>query len=266
MSDSCLQVLPPRLRIGRISVSATTMEEALDLLDRRLRQRQPAYVCIANVDAAVLSLTDRELRRIENESLFTVPDSMPLIWYARLVGNRRFHRVTGPDLMMEVLKASVPRGYTHYFYGDTEETLQKLRRAAQNRFPGVRILGTHSPPFRPPTAEEEQATIDEINRLEPSFVWVALGCPKQERWAGRVFPRIKSSIVVPVGAAFRFFIGEYRHAPRLMQLCGLEGIYWRGFQHPFESLKWYGYRGPIFAAMLLGALGKRLVKPISTDS
>jgi N-acetylglucosaminyldiphosphoundecaprenol N-acetyl-beta-D-mannosaminyltransferase len=89
-----------------------------------------------------------------------------------------------------------------------------------------------------------------------------LGCPKQERWVGKIFPRIKSSVVIPVGAAFRFFIGEYCHAPRLMQLCGLEGIYWRGFAHPIESVKWYGYRGPIFAALLLRALAKRLAKPL----
>ncbi len=252
--------LPPRFYIGRMGVSLVTLPQAMELLDRRVRSRQPAYVCAASVAGAVLSQRDPEFCRIENESFLTVPDSTPLTWCARLGGRRHVPRVSGPDLMIEVLKVSAQRGYTHYFYGDTDDTLRRMRQVAPIRFPGLQILGMRSPPFRPLTDEEEDRTIAEMNRLRPSFIWVALGCPKQERWVARIFPRIESSIVIPIGAAFRFLIGEYRHAPRLLQVCGCEGIYWRGFAHPIESAKWYSRHLPTFSVLLIGSLVKRLRK------
>jgi N-acetylglucosaminyldiphosphoundecaprenol N-acetyl-beta-D-mannosaminyltransferase len=262
MNDHFSEQLPPRFYIGRMGISVVTLQEALHLLDRRVRLRQPAYVCAANVEATVLSQRDPQFCRIQNESFMTVPDSMPLTWCAKLGGQRDIQRVSGPDLMIEVLKVSVEQGYTHYFYGDTEDTLQRVRQVAQTRFPGIQILGMHSPPFRPLTDEEERTAIDEMNRLSPSFIWVALGCPKQERWVARIFPRIKSSVVVPVGAAFRFLTGEYRHAPRLLQVCGLEGIYWRGFTHPIQSAKWYSHHIPAFSSLLIGGLARRLSRSI----
>jgi N-acetylglucosaminyldiphosphoundecaprenol N-acetyl-beta-D-mannosaminyltransferase len=262
MGRSLSEEMPPRFYIGKMGISVVTMEQALKLLVARHRDRKPAYLCAANVEATVLSQRDPDYCRIQNESFLTLADSMPLTWYSRAMGQRSVVRISGPDLMIEVLKISAQQGFTHYFYGDTEETLEKVRRLIGERFPGTRILGTHSPPFRPLTDAELDATIEEINRLEPSFVWVALGCPKQERWTARVFPSIRSSVVFPVGAALRFLIGEYRHAPRVLQRCGLEGVYWRGFTHPIQSAKWYGYHVPAFGSLLVTGLAKRLTQVV----
>jgi N-acetylglucosaminyldiphosphoundecaprenol N-acetyl-beta-D-mannosaminyltransferase len=266
MNDRRSPQLPPRFYIGKMGISVVTLPEAMHLLDQRVRCRQPAYVCAANVEATVLSQGDPQFCRIQNESFLTLPDSMPLTWCAKVGGQRDIQRVSGPDLMIEVLKVSAQRGYTHYFYGDTEETLQRMRQVVRTRFPGLQILGMHAPPFRPLTDEEEQTVLDDMNRLSPSFIWVALGCPKQERWVGRIFPRIRSSIVFPVGAAFRFLVGEYRHAPRLLQVCGLEGIYWRGFTHPILSARWYSHHIPAFSSLLIGGLARRLSRPIRSSS
>lgn len=262
MTEDLTVDVPHRVQIGKIGISVVTMEQALRLLVARQREHKPAYLCAANVEATVLSQRDPEYCRIQNESFMTLADSTPLTWYARMMGESRVERVSGPDLMIEVLKISTRHDFTHYFYGDTEETLEGVRRVVEERFPGTRIVGMHSPPFRPLTDAELNATIDEINTLEPSFVWVALGCPKQERWTARVFPSIKSSIVFPVGAALRFLIGEYRHAPKTLQRCGLEGVYWRGFTHPIQSAKWYGYHVPAFGSLLVTGLAKRLTQTV----
>lgn len=251
---------PRRFYIGKMGLSMVTMEQAVQLLMARQRTREPAYLCAANVEATVLSQRDPDYCRIQNESFLTLADSTPLTWYARLMGERRIERVSGPDLMIEILRISARNGYTHYFYGDTEETLERVRHVIGERFPGTRILRMYSPPFRPLTEAEVQATIDEINAFAPSFVWVALGCPKQERWTARVFPSIKSSVVFPVGAALRFLIGEYRHAPKTLQRCGLEGVYWRGFTHPVQSAKWYGYHAPAFGRLVVSGLARRLIQ------
>jgi N-acetylglucosaminyldiphosphoundecaprenol N-acetyl-beta-D-mannosaminyltransferase len=184
---------------------------------------------------------------------------MPLVWFARMAGVRDVVRITGPDVMLEILRMSPGGGYTHYFYGDTEETLRRIREVIQERFPGTVVRGTCSPPFRELTNAEVDAAVAEINRLQPSFVWVGLGCPKQERWIGRVISRIDASVLVGVGAAFRFLIGEYRHPPRVLQACGLEGMFWRGRHRPGYCASYYARHLPTYSRLFLKQLGLRLV-------
>jgi N-acetylglucosaminyldiphosphoundecaprenol N-acetyl-beta-D-mannosaminyltransferase len=250
---------PLRCYVGKVGISAVTMAQTLELLDGCTRHGRAAYVCVTNVHATVLAQRDREFCRIQNGSFLSVPDGMPLIWYARMMGERRIERVCGPDLMIELLRSSPQHGYTHYFYGDTAETLAKMKWMIEMRFPGTKILAMHSPPFRAPTDTEVRDTIGEINRLRPSFVWVGLGCPKQELWIGRVFPHIESSVLLGVGAAFRFLAGEYSHPPRILQVCGLEGICWRALRRPGYVVRWYAYHTPMFGCLFLKGVVRRFI-------
>ena len=247
-----------RCHIGKLGISIATMDQVLQAMVAAAQERRPAYVCVANIQTVVVSQNDAEFCRIRNESLLTVPDGMPLVWFARMAGVRDIRRVTGPDIMLETLRMSPRHGHTHYFYGDTDATLQEIRKVVRERFPGTVILGTYSPPFREPTDAEVDATVEEINRLRPSFVWVGLGCPKQELWIGRVFPRIESSVLVGVGAAFRFLIGEYRHPPKVFQGCGLEGMFWRGLRRPVYCARYYARNLPTYGRLFLRQLAFRV--------
>jgi N-acetylglucosaminyldiphosphoundecaprenol N-acetyl-beta-D-mannosaminyltransferase len=256
---------PPRYYIGAMGVSVTTMAQALRLLERQVRKKRPAYVCAANLEATMMAQRDARFRGIQNHSFLTVPDGMPLVWYARILGIRGVARVTGPDLLLEVLKISAQHGFSHYFYGDTCDTLAALKKVVADRFPGALVKGVHSPPFRELDDEEISTTVAEINRLHPSFVWVGLGCPKQEQWMARVLPHIQSAILVGVGAAFRFVIGQYRHPPRVLQSCGLEGVFWRVPHGPGGAVRWYGRHMPACGLLMLKALAKRVTQSSPSD-
>ena len=78
------------------------------------------------------------------------------------------------------MKISAERGYRHYFYGSTKETLGKMRKRLLKEHPGLLIVGMYSPPFGPMTKEEDEALVKDMNATKPDFVWVALGAPKQE--------------------------------------------------------------------------------------
>lgn len=247
----------PRFSIGRVGISAVTMEDALRLLHTQVRKRAPAYVCVGNVRTTVLAQKDTDFCKIQNESFLTLPDGMPLVWYARLVGVTGVDRVTGPDLMLAALRLSKERGYSHYFYGDTSETLSRVREEMNVAYPDAVVKGYESPPFGPLKEPDMRAAAEEINRLNPDFVWVALGAPKQERWMARVLPLIDRSILIGVGAAFRFLIGEYKHPPGILQKCGLEGVCWRFLRHPLREGGWYAHHIPAFGwLMLKGWLGR----------
>ena len=101
---------------------------------------------------------------------------------SRLRGYPQAQRVPGPDLMPAILKLSQEKGYTHYFYGSTEQTLKKLEKVLHTNYPALKIAGMYAPPFRKLTPQEDEADVRRINESGADFVWVALGAPKQEQW------------------------------------------------------------------------------------
>jgi len=248
----------PRFSIGKVRISAVTMAETLRLVQDQARSGTSAYICVANVRVVIMAQKDADFCSIQNNSFLTIPDGMPLVWYGRLAGVPGLGRVTGPDLVVNLLGVSAEREYSHYFYGDTKETLSKVCRVIGERYPGTVVKGTCSPPFRALTDGEVEATVREINWLRPTFVWVGLGAPKQERFMAEVAPRTDGAILVGVGAAFRFLIGQYKHPPSIIQKCGLEGVCWRFLSHPIREARWYAYHVPAFGWLTAKMLARRL--------
>ena len=184
-----------------------------------------------------MSYRDRDYRKIQNSAAMALPDGQPLSIVSRRRGFRDAERVPGPDLMPAILKLSVEKGYTHYFYGSSEHTLTELRKALLKKFPGLRIAGMYAPPFRPLTEEEDRQIVERINAAKPDFIWVALGAPKQEIWMYEHRNRV-NGLMLGVGAAFDFMAGTVKRAPMWMQRLCLEWVY-RISQDPKRMLPRY---------------------------
>lgn len=154
----------------------------------------------------------------------TQPDGMPLVWLGR-AGGRRVERVCGPDFMPALIEQGISAGRTHFFYGGAPGVPETLAARLSARYPGLRVAGTLSPPFRPLTPEEEEAMIAQINGAAPDYVWVGLGTPKQDLWLAANRPRLNASALIAVGAAFDLLAGRRHRAPIWMQRTGTEWIY-----------------------------------------
>jgi len=228
------EVKIPRYAIGKVRISAVTMDETLRLLERQVQCNKSTYICAPNVRVTIIAQKDERLCQIENKSFLSIPDGMPLVWYAKLAGIRNIGKVSGPDLMMRVLSISNKQGYSHYFYGSTKTILESMRKKLTENFGDLDIRAMVSPPFRALTDEEKDAIAEEINCLKPTFVWVGLGAPKQEFWMADMIERIDSSILVGVGAAFSFSAGKVRRPPEWVSSIGLEWLY-RCLQQPITS-------------------------------
>ena len=88
-----------------------------------------------------------ELLEILNRSLITTPDGMPTVWVGRLQGQRKMGRVYGPDFMLNFCSLSITRGYRHFLYGGNPGVADQLTGVLTRRFPGLRIVGTYTPPY-----------------------------------------------------------------------------------------------------------------------
>lgn len=207
-----------------VNIVVTDMDKTMTLLESQLEQWRGKYICVANVHTTVTAHEDAEYRYIQNHAVMALPDGGPLSQFSRRQGYAAAQRVTGPDLMKQVLAVSAEKGWRHYFYGSTPETLQLLRKKVEERYPGVVISGMMSPPFREMTPQEDAQAVAEINATKPDFVWVGLGAPKQERWMAAHEDRVQA-LMIGVGAAFDYEAGNIKRAPMWMQKHNLEWLY-----------------------------------------
>ncbi len=240
----------PRVNILGVGISAITMPQALAHISGWLDRRARRYVCVCTVHTVMECQRNEAMRQAVNGAGLAVPDGMPLVWLGRRQSDVPVSRVYGPDLMLDLSRLSVERGYSHFFYGGAAGVAELLADRLQARFPGLKVAGTASPPFRPLTSEEEAHFVQQINQARPDIVWVGLGTPKQDLWMAAQRPHLTAPVLIGVGAAFDFHTGRLPQAPRWMQQAGLEWLF-RLWQEPRRL--WYRYLvyNPLFLFLIL---------------
>ncbi|TGE29306.1 glycosyltransferase [Hymenobacter metallicola] len=210
--------------------------------------RSSAYVCCANVHMVVEAHQHPDFRRILDEATIVTPDGSPVAAAVGLFHGQSQPRIAGMDLLPALLAEAARRGQSVYFYGTTEEVLAAMVARARRELPSLKIAGTHSPPFRPLTPEEDEAEVAAINAADPDLLFVALGCPRQERWMAAHRGRVRSCML-GVGQAFPVYAGLERRLPAWARRLWLEWAY-RLYLEPKRLWKRYLHTNTRFVYLM----------------
>ena len=235
----------PRVNVLGIGLSVLNLDSALAAISAALANKTKGYICVTGVHGVMESQSDPVLRGILNRAFLNTPDGMPMVWAGTLRGHREMSRVYGPDLMNLVCDWSRQKNYTHFFYCGGDGVALELKRRLEEKFPGLKVVGTYTPPFRALNADEEAELIRTVATLKPDMIWVGLSTPKQERFMAQYGPKLAATLMFGVGAAFDFHAGRVRQAPRWMQRSGLEWLF-RLCCEPKRLWKRYLKNNPIF--------------------
>jgi N-acetylglucosaminyldiphosphoundecaprenol N-acetyl-beta-D-mannosaminyltransferase len=214
-------------RVLGVKVHAVQPEQAARVLLGWLAQepRRFRYICSTNLHNIARAGESADYREVMEACDLSLPDGMPLLW----CGNRRGFALPERCGIEEVMVALFERSnygedLRHFFYGNTPEVLESLRSALARRWPRLTVAGMLSPPFRPLTPEEDRADIHAIRQARPDFLWVSLGCPRQETWLCEHRDQLDGMIGGGAGAVFDFLAGQKPKAPRIIQRAGLEWL------------------------------------------
>jgi N-acetylglucosaminyldiphosphoundecaprenol N-acetyl-beta-D-mannosaminyltransferase len=253
---------PARFNVLGVGVNALSLEIARDRVITAARNGQRGYVCFCDVNSVSCARRDPAHRAILNHSLLTTPDGMPLVWLGKRSGHPDIGRVYGPDLLEAVCAATADTELSHFFYGAGPGTAELLAHTLKTRFPGLRVAGTYTPPFRNLTEDEITALTTRVHGLQPHFFWVGLSTPKQEKFMAEFLPRLDTRIMLGVGAAFDFVSGRIRQAPRPVQRSGLEWL-WRLCHEPRRLAPRYFKNNPLFVLRVLAQLSGLKKYPVA---
>ena len=241
---------PPEMATAEvlgIPLALTDDRGTMDWMDATIASGGLASVSAAAVHLVMVAQEDPETLQALRDTL-VVPDGQPLVWALRALGHAEASRVYGPDLMARYCARAAITGTPMYLYGGRSRgALVELTLRLRQRYPGIRIVGGYSPPFRALTAQEERWVADDINASGAAVVWVGTGQPKQEKWMAHMRDHLRAPVLAGVGAAFDFHAGLVAQAPSWMQALGLEWSF-RLAHEPRRLWRRYARYNPRFVA------------------
>jgi N-acetylglucosaminyldiphosphoundecaprenol N-acetyl-beta-D-mannosaminyltransferase len=227
-----------RANVLGVGVHAIDLPSAASIIESAVREGTKAYVCVTSVHGVMEAQRDPMCRNILNDALLVTPDGMPTVWVGRMQGKSTMKRIFGPDLMLEVCRRSAGTGIRHFLYGGNPGIAAELAERLRCRFPGIKVVGSFTPPFRPLEPSEQLALEEQMETTLPDIVWVGLSTPKQEKFMAENFRRLPCKVMIGVGAAFDIHTGRVHDAPQWIKEAGLQWAH-RLCQEPRRLWKRY---------------------------
>ncbi len=213
-----------------------TMQETVTKIDNYIIKKKCAQHVVINVAKIVNSNNDRLLKNSIKTADIVNIDGAGIIYGMKLLGLHPKERVTGIDLMMELIKLSEIKRYSVYFLGSTTHTLEKLLINIKIKFPSLIIAGNRNGYWD--TIEEEKLIVKEIAKTKPNILFVGISSPKKEYFISKNKNYLNSNLIMGVGGSFDIYANITKRAPLFFQNYGMEWIY-RIYQEPARMWKRY---------------------------
>ena len=228
-----------RLKFMNTEIDNLTMEEALVAIDKLIQQNKCSYVVTPNEDHIVQLEKGGSLCEAYKHADLILTDGKPLLWIAKWYGTPIKEKISGSDLFPRLCKMAAEKCYKMFFLGAAEGVATKAAKILEERYPGLQIVGTYSPPYGfEHDSSEIEIMLRMIREKSPQILIVSLGCPKQELFIYHNRERLDVPISLGLGASLDFAAGNIKRAPKWMSDNGLEWLY-RSVQDPQRLIKRY---------------------------
>lgn len=211
-----------RVRIGDLGFDAVDGAAARKRIEELVASGQPNQVATANLRFLTLANRDEQFRQLVNSASLVVADGMPVIWASRIAGSPLPARVTGVTLLEMCCELAVAGGHSMFLLGAKPGVADEAARRLRQKYPGLNISGARDGYFKP---EETSRVVERISQLRPQFLFVAMGCPKQDYWIAENLAALGVPVCIGVGGTFEIITGNLKRAPGWMQRWGLEWLY-----------------------------------------
>ena len=240
-----------KVNILGVQVSNITNEHLLDAFTTRIQNKQKTQVCITPVNSVLAAINNPQVLDIYNKAEFVLCDGMPIKWAAGFLNTPIVERITGLDLLPNLVAHCAKHDFTIFLLGASPGVGEQLKQTILAQYPQCKVVGVYVPPFMKVfTEEENKKMIDAINAVSPDVLLVSLTAPKQDIWIAENMDKLNAFVQVGIGGAFEVMAGLAKRAPKWMHAAGLEWFY-RFIQEPKRLFRRYFIEAPLFIPLII---------------
>lgn len=210
-----------RVKVLGMAFDNFTMGEFMGRLKKRLANAQGTFIVTANPEIVMYAREHPDYQQLVDEADFVTADGIGVVKGAQMLGTPLKERVTGYDLMENLLQLAADDGYRVFFIGAKPGIAEKAAAKAQARFTGLQIVGTHDGYFPLGDAGVTRALV----AAKPDIVFAAMGYPRQEQFISGMRRHLPDALFMGVGGSFDVLSGTVKRAPQVFQKAHLEWFY-----------------------------------------
>lgn len=205
-----------------------------ELLDKNLKDNKKTFVVTANPETFMISEKNIEVKdMLLDKETIMVPDGIGVLKAGKKIGYNIEERITGIDIANKLLEFGNKQEKTIYLFGSKEEVIVNMKKVLEKNYPNLVLVGSSNG-----YVSDKDKVFDEIVKLEPDIVLVALGIPLQEMLIYKHLDRFKKGIFVGVGGSFDVMSGLKKRAPSIFIKLNLEWLY-RIMKEPKRLRRFY---------------------------
>lgn len=220
-------------------VNNVNMAESIESIEQMIARGKKSYVVAINVDVVMKIENDFALKKIVDEADLVLVDGKPLVWISKMHGRPVKAKISGSDLIPQLMKIATEKGYSIFIIGGKDGVAEQAKKNLEQENNGIKLVGTYAPPWG---FEKNDAELNKINTLitaaHPDLLIACFGCPKQEKWIYENYQKYDATVSICAGATVDFLAGNVKRAPKWMSEHGLEWFY-RFLQEPKRMFKRY---------------------------
>ena len=241
-----------RINLCNVRVDAYSLDEVVSKIIESIPSNQgPKYVVTPNAHHLVMLQQDKYFQTVYEQAFLSVPDGVPLLWAARLLGTPLKGRVNGTDLFEKLCATAAKNKLKVFFLGGRPGAAKLAAETLRSRLPEIHIAGVYCPPYG---FENDVVELDkirnEIRVASPHILFVGLGAPKQEKWIYENYKSLEIPISIGIGVSFELVSGVVNRAPVIMQKLGLEWLF-RLIMEPQRLWKRYIFGNILFTLLVV---------------
>jgi len=222
-----------KVNVLSVMFSNMTLNETTNYVSKVMDEKraEPFHIITANPEIVMQMNRDETFKEIEKKSGLITADGIGIIYGAKILGRKIDERVTGVELLVELLKLCDRKHHSIYLLGADEETNKELYEHVQLTYPNIKITGRHNGYF---DVNNDGEIVKDINDKKPDFLIMAMGSPRSHKWFDGRRLELQTKLTMDVGGGFDALTGKVKRAPMIVQKLNLEWVY-RRLQNPSRA-------------------------------
>lgn len=224
-----------RVSVLNSPIDVLTMSQTISLVKDTIQEKKKMQHVVVNAGKLVAIQKDRDLYKSVVESDVINADGQAVVWASRILNQPLPERVTGFDLMVELIELSPKTNFTCFFFGAKEEIVSEVASIYEKKFGKAIIAGYRNGYY---ADDEEYEIAKHIADCKPDMLFIAITSPKKENFMNKYKDVMNIPFVMGVGGSFDVIAGKTKRAPLWMQNVGLEWFF-RFIQEPRRMWRRY---------------------------